>query len=311
MISQLSIVKNDGTKKRNAILIASLLLNIILASSTAYFVYQNSVLTTGISQLDRQVGDLSKELHSLQEKDNITQYQLQYYKSWAGKYYNASGYTPSASGIIGRSSINIVAVKEVQVSQFENSYEGVVMTAEVEIRRGEGRLLINTQPKIGIDLQASGQTAEIVVQHITGVSFNNLDVILTIRGESETDVVDGPSAGAAITICMMTALQNRTTNSNVFISGTVNPDGTIGKVGGLPFKALAAAKKGAALFLLPPDQSNVTITIPKEENPMPGLTVVSYEQEQVNLQQLLLEQGYKVHVAEVKTIVDAYTQFVQ
>jgi len=44
---------------------------------------------------------------------------------------------------------------------------------------------------------------------------------------------------------------------------------------------------------------------------MPGLTVVSYEQEQVNLQQLLLEQGYKVHVAEVKTIVDAYTQFVQ
>jgi uncharacterized protein len=287
------------------------LLNVILASSTVYFVYQNSVLTTGISQLNGQVSDLTKELHSLQEKDNMTQYQLEYYKSWAGKYWNVSGYTPSASGIIGRSSINIVAVREIQVSAFESSYEGVTMTAEVEIRRGEGRLLINTQPKIGIDLQASGQTAEMVVQHITGVSFNNLDVILTIRGESETDVVDGPSAGAAITVCIMAALQNRTTNSNVFISGTVNPDGTIGEVGGLPFKALAAAKKGASLFLVPLDQSNVTVTVPKEESPMPGFTIVSYQQEQVNLQQLLSAQGYNVHVNEVKTIADAYTQFVQ
>jgi uncharacterized protein len=274
-------------------------------------VYQNSVLTTGISQLNGQVSDLTKELHSLQEKDNMTQYQLEYYKSWAGKYWNASGYTPSASGIIGISSINIVAVREIQVSAFESSYEGVTMTAEVEIRRGEGRLLINTQPKIGIDLQASGQTAETVVQHLTGVSFNNLDVILTIRGESETDVVDGPSAGAAITVCIMAALQNRTTNSNVFISGTVNPDGTIGQVGGLPFKALAAAKKGASLFLVPLDQSNVTVTVPKEESPMPGFTIVSYQQEQVNLQQLLSAQGYNVHVNEVKTIADAYTQFVQ
>jgi uncharacterized protein len=307
----LSAIKNDGRKKRNAILAASLLLNIILASSTVYFVYQNSVLTSGISQLDRRVGELNEQLHSLGEKYDLAQYQLQYYRSWTEKYWNSTGYASTVSGFIGRSSINIVAVREVQVSVFESSYEGVVMTAEVEIRRGEDRLLINTQPKIGIDLQASGQTAEVVVQHITGVSFDNLDVILTIRGESEVDVVDGPSAGAAITICMMAALQNRPTDLNVFISGTVNPDGTIGKVGGLPYKALAAAKKGAVLFLVPPDQTNVTVLIPREENPIPGVTVVSYEQEQVNLQQLLLEQGYNVHVTEAKTIVDAYNQFVR
>jgi uncharacterized protein len=298
-------------QKRTVILAASLLLNIILASSTVYFVYQNSILTSGVSQLDRHVGDLNNELRSLEEKYELSQYQLEYYRSWTGKYWNSTGYSPNVSGLIGRSIINIVAVREVQVNQFESSYEGVAMTAEVEIRRGEGRLLINTQPKIGIDLQASGQTAEMAVQHLTGISFNNLDVILTIRGESETDVVDGPSAGAAITVCIMAALQNRTTNTNVFISGTVNPDGTIGKVGGLPYKALAAAKKGAVLFLVPPDQTNVTVTIAKEESPVPGFTIVRYEQEQVNLQQLLSGQGYNVQVAEAKTIADAYNQFVQ
>ena len=203
-----------------------------------------------------------------------------------------------------------MAVRQVEASGVEDSYEGVVMTADVEIRTGEGRLLIDTQPRIGIDLQASCQTAETVVQNMTGISFNNLDVILTIQGESETDVVDGPSAGATITICMIAALQNKTTNTNVFISGAVNPDGTIGKVGGLPYKALAAAKKGAALFLVPQDQTNITVTIAEEDSPAPGFTIVRYEQEQVNLHQLLSEQGYNVEVNVAKTITDAYNQFV-
>jgi len=305
----LNITKNDGVKTRNAILAASLLLNILLASSAIYFVYHDSILTSGISQLDRQVGDLNKELSLLQEKYQSSQNQLQYYSSWA-KYWNSTGYSQGTSGLIGRSSINIVAVRQVEASGGEGSYEGVVMTADVEIRTGEGRLLIDTQPRIGIDLQASCQTAETVVQNMTGISFNNLDVILTIQGESETDVVDGPSAGATITICMIAALQNKTTNTNVFISGAVNPDGTIGKVGGLPYKALAAAKKGAALFLVPQDQTNITVTIAEEDSPAPGFTIVRYEQEQVNLRQLLSEQGYNVEVNVAKTIADAYNQFV-
>ncbi len=302
---------NDaGVKKRSAILAISLVLNIILASSAVYLVYQNSILVNKLSQLDRRTGELNKNLYSLQERYELAQYQLQYYRSWAEKYWNAT--EPTASGLVGKSSINIVAVREVQylLSPFKTLYEGVVMTAEVEIRRGEGRLLINTRPKIGIDLQATGQTAEMVVQRLTGISFKNLDIILTVRGESEVEVVGGPSAGAAITIGMIAALQNRTTNPSVFISGTVNPDGTIGKVAGLPYKALAAAKNGATLLLVPPGQSNVTIMIAKEEKPFSGVTIVRYEPVEISLQQFLAEQGYNVHVAEARTIIEAYNEFV-
>ena len=304
------MASDDRAKKKNILLVISLVVNIVLASSAIYLVYQNSVFTNRLSELDKRIGELNKELYSLQQSYELAQYQLQYYRSWAERYWNASGYTPSASGLIGRSSINIVAVGEVQTGPFETSYKGIVMMAEVEIRRGEGRLLINTHPKIGIDLQASGETAEIVVQKLTGVSFQNLDVVLTVKAESEVGTVDGPSAGAAITVCMIAALQNRTTNPSIFITGTVNSDGTIGKVGGIPYKALAAAEKGATLFLVPPGQINFTMMVPKEESPIPGFTIVRYEEVQINVQQFMVEQGYSTHVAEIGSIMQAYNQFV-
>jgi len=296
--------------KRNFILAVSLLFNIVLASSAVYLVYQNSLVTSRLLQLEKRTGELDRELYSLNQRYELAQYQLQYYKSSSEKYWNTTGYAPTATGLVGRSSINIVAVREVVLSPFEVAYEGVVMKAEVEVRHGEGRLLINTHPKVGIDLQASGETAEEVVEKLTGVSFDNLDVILTVKAESEVQVVDGPSAGAAITICMIAALQNKTTNPSVFISGTVNPDGTIGKVGGLPYKVLASAKKGATLFLVPAGQINVTVMVPKEEEPIPGFIITTYESDQVNLQQMLSEYGYNVQVAEAKTIIEAYYQFV-
>lgn len=306
-----SLIENSRAGKKNVILALSILVNIILASYAVYVVSQNSALMNRFSMMDKETADLEKEVYSLQEKYSLAQYQLQYYKSWAEKHWNVSKYEPSLSELVGESWVNVVAVREVQVSSYQVSYEGVVMTADIEIRRGEGRLLINTDPRIGIDLQASGQTAEMVVENLTGVTLDDLDIVLTVRGESELEVVDGPSAGAAITVGMIAAIQNRTTDPSVFISGTVNPDGTIGKVGGLPYKALAAAKKGATAFLVPKGQSNLTVIVPKEESPFPGVTIVTYEETQVNLQQLLAQQGYDVDVVEVKTIIDAYNRLVE
>jgi predicted S18 family serine protease len=67
-------------------------------------------------------------------------------------------------------------------------------------------------------------------------------------------------------------------------------DGTIGEIGALPYKTLAAAKKGATVFLVPEGQANLTIIAPKEESPFPGVTIVTYEETQINLQQFLAQQ---------------------
>lgn len=153
------------------------------------------------------------------------------------------------------------------------------------------------------------RTAVSLAETLTATPLRKTDVLLTIKAESEVDVVDGPSAGAAITIAMIAAIKQQTPSRSVFITGTVTSDGTIGPIGGVAAKALAAAEVGASKFLVPIGQSKVVVYVPEKRHPFPGVTIITYRQQEINLQQYLSEKGYKVEVLEVKTISEAYRIF--
>lgn len=281
----------------------SLVFNIVLASTVVIVYLQMTTLV-------EQNNNLTKQLQLTQKQYEVVNSQLEFYKQQA-EYYsmllNAGG---TAKGIVGKATVNVVAVSTVTTSPYETTYQGVTMTAEVELRSGEGRTLIDTQPKVGIDLQASARTAKIIAQNITGIPLDKTDLILTIKAEEEVEIVDGPSAGAAITIAIMAAALNRTIKQAAYITGTINPDGSIGKVGGVLEKAVATAEKGATLFIVPKGEANTVINKPEEQHPFPGLTVIVYRQYTVNLEQYLKQQGYNVQVLEVKTIQEAYKLFI-
>ncbi|MGQ9461380.1 MAG: S16 family serine protease [Candidatus Bathyarchaeaceae archaeon] len=240
---------------KTAILIVSLIVNIVSASFVLVIFLENRSLT---SEVDRY--------------KNLSELYLSLLKSEG----------------LAKSSINVVGVREVR-RNLQVSYEGAIMVAEIELRLGEGRSLINTQPRVGIDLQTSLETAILVAENILRLSLENVDVILTIKSEEEIDIVDGPSAGAAITVALMSAIQNQTINRNMYITGTIRSDGTIGSVSGLLEKALAAAKNGAEEFLVPPGQSIVD-----------GISIEEY----------LHQRGYATVVIEVSTIHQAYERFI-
>ena len=284
------------------VLVMSLLLNVGLF-------YWTMTLGSQVNSLVRENQKSAADLGEIKQQNEILQNQLTYYQAQAD-YYSKLFRTGSAqAGLVGKSSVNMVAVQQIEQGLFAISYKGVVMNLLVELRNGQGRLLVNTQPKVGIDLQTSGRTAVLVAQNVTRVSMSTTDVILTVIAESNVEVVDGPSAGAAITLAMIAAVRNQTLRRDVFISGTINPDQTVGPVGGLEYKALAAAEKGATLFLVPKGQSVVTVYKPVEKQPIPGLTVVVYETAKVSLESLLKERGYRLTVAEVTTIQVAYLIF--
>jgi predicted S18 family serine protease len=236
--------------------------------------------------------------------------QLEYYKSQAEYYSSLLNSLETGKGLTGESAINVVAVKAVKTSLFETTYTGVTMTCRVELREGSGRVLVNTVPYIGIDLQTSSRTAALVAENLTGAQLGNTDIIITIEAEESVEVVDGPSAGAAITIAIMAAINNQTLNQTVFITGTINPDGTIGMVGGLIEKAEAAASANATIFLVPRGQSTVTVYQPIKYNPVPGITIIEYKETQVNLEAYLKQEGYNLAVKEVEHVTEAYQFFV-
>jgi hypothetical protein len=63
--------------------------------------------------------------------------------------------------------------------------------------------------------------------------------------------IDGPSAGALFTAGFMAAITGAPVRPEVSMTGTVNPDGTVGLVGGLEQKFLAALKKGKKILGYP------------------------------------------------------------
>jgi hypothetical protein len=73
-----------------------------------------------------------------------------------------------------------------------------------------------------------------------------VDIRISVPG-----LIDGPSAGAAICLALLTAIDGKAFPTNVVITGTILPDGSIGRVGGVPLKLMAAHKAGFTRALVP------------------------------------------------------------
>lgn len=93
--------------KYDRLLIISLVVNMILLTSLAVGLAQQSALRTQISELTESYQFLVKEM-------NITRSQLTYYKTQAEYYSNLIRSGNATTSVTGRSAIHIVAVKTVQ-----------------------------------------------------------------------------------------------------------------------------------------------------------------------------------------------------
>jgi len=74
----------------------------------------------------------------------------------------------------------------------------------------------------------------------------------------DTGQVGGPSAGLAFTLALIDELSpgELTGGRLVAVTGTIDNDGNVGLVGGVPQKTVTARKAGAAAFLVPPDEAS-------------------------------------------------------
>lgn len=290
------------------LLILSIMFNILIASFAGFTLWQNSGLRIEIDYLTSSHNDASETMGNLEQQLNVTKAQLDYYKELAEYYSNFTFSTNNATGIIGYATIPIVALRTIQTG-FQIEYQGVVMNAEIELVEGEGRILVNTVPIIGIDIQTSVRTAAMVVEELQDVSFSKTDIILTVTASQEVEVVDGPSAGAAITVALIAALSNQELDQDVYMTGTINNDMSLGEVGGIAYKALAAAENGCTCFIVPEGQSIIVIYEAKIREAFRGRRFITYETKTMELQDFLEEQGYSMVVKEVENIEEAYALF--
>jgi PDZ domain-containing protein len=87
----------------------------------------------------------------------------------------------------------------------------------------------------------------------------------------ELDDVGGPSAGMMFALGIIEVLtpEEITGGKNIAGTGTIDDDGTVGKIGGIQMKILGAKKSGATVFLVPADNCREAMA-----NPPKGIQLV-------------------------------------
>ena len=156
------------------------------------------------------------------------------------------------------------SVVKINVPAVDENGNGVSTSLVVEAKPGEGRVLTDINHILFfVDTQSSIQIARDVAQNITGVNTSRIDLFYAI--ETNASAIGGPSAGAALTVATVAVLENKTPNSSIMITGTIEPDGSIGPVGSIEEKANASKEAGAVLFLVPKGQGIQTTYKPVKQ----------------------------------------------
>ena len=155
-------------------------------------------------------------------------------------------------------SIPVLAVATDDLTTYVYPGLGQVVNMTIDVEDGNGRILVNTNINSGGNWQKASRTSVHVAETLTHHDLSSKDVIFTAistNASRQLGGIDGPSAGAAMTVLLASELEGKRINNYTMMTGTVNPDGTIGKVGGVLEKAVTAGKYGIKVLLVPAGQA--------------------------------------------------------
>jgi len=194
----------------------------------------------------------------------------------------------------------------ITVPAVDEEGEGLTTVLNVQIVPGSGKILANIDKLLfWTDTQNSIRTSTRVASNFTGINLSNYDLIYTI--ETEATAVEGPSAGAALTIATIAALKKERLNPEVMITGAINHDGTIGPVSEILPKAKAAKDAGAKTLLVPILQSKEVTYKTTKYCEQIGISQICTTEKIPTEVSISEEAG--IEVAEVKTIEEALYYF--
>ncbi len=138
--------------------------------------------------------------------------------------------------------------------------QGLVATLGIKIEPGTGKIWSAVTPLVGTATQNAERTAVMVAQR-EAKKNGNYDYKFSI--DSSASVVDGPSAGAAMTLLTASMLSDQPLPGNVSLTGTISESGSVGVVGGIYEKAKEASRTGTKLFLIPKGEAVQTVRLPE------------------------------------------------
>lgn len=133
-----------------------------------------------------------------------------------------------------------------------SGYIGSTIEIETAVfeAKGKGKGIVRFNDTAGSMAKDSVFNAASVIRKLTDKDISDYDVHVNIVGGGR---IDGPSAGAAITICIISALLNKPIRQDIAVTGEISLRGKVKPVGGIFEKVYGARRKGIKLVLVPKD----------------------------------------------------------
>ncbi len=155
--------------------------------------------------------------------------------------------------------LTMVSKSDYGVLAVDDNDVGHLIPLEVIIKDGKGSLFLNVANVLFDEtLQSSAQTAIQVARDVSRKNMADKDILINIKSPlvEQRLLISGGSAGGAITLAAIAAMQGKTLRKDVFMTGTIENDHSIGQIGSPRAKGLAARDIGAVLFLVPLGQKD-------------------------------------------------------
>ncbi|MEK4024113.1 MULTISPECIES: SepM family pheromone-processing serine protease [unclassified Sporosarcina] len=159
----------------------------------------------------------------------------------------------------------------------------------LQVKRGDQKLTIPLQLK---KLPGTDQRVGL------GIQFEEQ---IELQTEPKVDIftedIGGPSAGLMFTLELMNRLldEDLTKGYNIAGTGEMLEDGSVGRIGGIDFKVIAADRQDIEIFFAPDDELPEEV---KKKNPQ---LVSNYEEAKATAEKI----GTKMKIVPVKTVDDA------
>ncbi|MGI5912180.1 MAG: Lon family ATP-dependent protease [Syntrophomonadaceae bacterium] len=150
------------------------------------------------------------------------------------------------------------AAKETEIGKIfgvgASAYQGCLIEIEAIAFAAEraGKGMVRFNETAGSMVRDSVFNATSVLRRETSENIKNYDLHINIVGGGR---VDGPSAGAAIYLAILSAIKNKAIHQDIAITGEISLQGKVKAIGALPEKIYAARQAGIKKMLVPYDNS--------------------------------------------------------
>jgi uncharacterized protein len=173
-------------------------------------------------------------------------------------------------------------MKLLAVQENGETYLGSDADLFLELKEGSGRVFLETFPLTKMDTQISTRFAKDIACNHFKLDCSKYDFIYTIK--SKSNIIGGPSAGAAISALTTIALLDLEYDKDVTITGTINSGGIVGMVGGVKEKLEAASQINLKKVLIAKGNSKQKPLVLNNETSEEELDLLKYAKENLSLE---------------------------